>query len=123
MEAHDVAGGIMEDECEEVELNDRVQTAGEIVEERRKIALLGDGLADFKQGFELAPGVFRRRGKRRFRRRNDVVRHRKQNSTRAGERSTEGVAGSQFISDKRTSRIVGSERCDDTAAFFILHVS
>jgi hypothetical protein len=37
--------------------------------------------------------VFERRGERRFRRRNDVVRHRKQNSTRAGEGSTEGMGG------------------------------
>jgi hypothetical protein len=42
--------------------------------------------------------VFERRGKRRFRRRNDVVRHTEQNSTRAGEGSTDRMAGSAVCS-------------------------
>ncbi len=93
VETHDVLRGVVQDEREEIEVNDGVQARGEVVEKRGKVALLGNGLADFEQGFELAPGVFERRGERRFRRRNDVVRHRKQNSTRAGERSTEGMGG------------------------------
>lgn len=91
VEAHDVARRVVKYEGEEVELHDGVQAAGEVVEKRGKIALLRDGFADFQQGFELAPGVFERRGERRFRRRNDVVRHIKQNSTQAGEGSTEAI--------------------------------
>ena len=93
VQTHNIARGIVKDEGEEVKVDDGVEALGEVVEKRGKIALLGDGLADFEQGFELAPGVFERRGERRFRRRNDVVRHRKQNSTRAGEGSTEGMGG------------------------------
>jgi hypothetical protein len=48
--------------------------------------------------------VFERRGERRFRRRNDVIRHNKQNSTRAGEGSTEGMTDSQFASDEAALR-------------------
>jgi hypothetical protein len=61
--------------------------------------------------------VFQRRGERRFRRRNDVVRHRKQNSIRVGDGSTEGVLGSQCVPDRAASRAVGSERRDNAAAF------
>jgi hypothetical protein len=60
VEPHDVPDGIVEDKTEEVEFDNGVQAAGKVVEERGQIALLGDGLADFKQGFELAPGVFER---------------------------------------------------------------
>jgi hypothetical protein len=104
VEAHHVLGGVVQDEREEIEVNDGVQARGEVVEKRGKIALLGNSFADFEQGFELAPGVFERRGERRFRRRNDVIRHNKQNSTRAGEGSTEGMAGSQFASDEAALR-------------------
>ena len=123
MEAHNIARWIVKDESEEVELHDGVQALGEVVEKRGKIALLRDGLADFQQGFELAPGVFERCGERRFRRRNDVVRHSKENSTRAGEGSTDGALGSQCVSDEAPSRRVGSERCDNAAAFIILNAS
>src|SRR5713101_9352735 len=123
VQAHDVLRGVVQDECEEIEVNDGVQARGEVVEKSGKVALLGNGLADFEQGFELAPGVFERRGERRFRRRNDVVRHKQQNSTRAGEGSTEGVAGSQFVSAKTASRTVASERCDNAAAFMRIYRS
>jgi len=88
MEAHDVASGIMEDERQEIEINDGAQAVRKIVEQRGKIALLGDGLADFEQGFELTPGVLERGGKRHFRRGDDGIRHRKQDNTRVGEGST-----------------------------------
>ena len=58
VQAHDVARGIMENESEEVEVHDGVEALGEIVKKRGQIAMLGDGLADFEQGFELTPGVF-----------------------------------------------------------------
>ena len=57
MEAHDVAHGIVEREREEIEIDDGVEALGEIVEKFVEIALLGDGFADFEQGFELAAGV------------------------------------------------------------------
>jgi len=88
VQAHDVARGIVKDEAEEVEVNDGVEARGEVVEKRGEIALLGDGLADFEQGFKLAPGVFERGGESHFRRRNDGFRHRKQDSTRVGGGST-----------------------------------
>jgi len=50
---------------------------GEVVEKRGKVALLGDGFADFQQSFELTPGVFERRVERSYRRRNDMFRHRR----------------------------------------------
>ena len=83
VETHDVARSVVKNEGEEIEVDDGMEAAGKVVEKRGKIALLRDGFADFEQGFELAPGVFKRRGERRFRRRDDVVRHSKQNSTRA----------------------------------------
>ena len=88
VETHDVARGVVKDKAEEVEVNDGVEARGEVVEKRGKIALLGDGLADFEQGFELAPGVFERGGESHFRRRNDGVRHTRQDSTRVGGGST-----------------------------------
>jgi len=88
VEAHNVARRIVKDEAEEVELNDEVQARGKVVEKRGKIALLGDGLADFEQGFKLAPGVFERGGERHFRRRNNGVRHTRQDNTRVGGCST-----------------------------------
>ncbi len=88
VEAHDVAAGIVENEGEEVEVDHGVQALGEVVEQRGQIALLGDGLANFQQGFKLTPGVFQRGGERHFRRRNNRVRHRRQDNTRVGEGST-----------------------------------
>ena len=57
VEAHDVAGGIVESEREEIEIDDGVEALGEIVEKCGEVALLGDGFADFEEGFELAAGV------------------------------------------------------------------
>jgi hypothetical protein len=57
VEAHDVADGIVECESEEIEIDDGVEAFGEIVEECGEVALLGDGFADFEEGFELAAGV------------------------------------------------------------------
>jgi hypothetical protein len=74
------------------------------VEKRGKIALLRDGLADFEQGFELTPGVFERGGKRHFRRRNDGVRHRRQDNTRVGAGSTCGNRVSWLVSGYATYR-------------------
>ena len=44
-------------EREEIEIDDGVEAFGEIVEECGEVALLGDGFADFEEGFELAAGV------------------------------------------------------------------
>jgi hypothetical protein len=78
----------MKNESEEIEVNHGVEAAGKVVEKRREIALLGDDLADFEQGFELTPGVFKRRSEYDFRRRDDGFRHRKQDNTWLGEGST-----------------------------------
>ena len=88
VEAHDVTGRLVKDEREEVEVDDGVKARGKIVEKRGEIALLGDSLADFEQGFELTPGVFKRGGERHFRRRDDGIRHSRQDNTRVGGGST-----------------------------------
>src|SRR5260370_21198856 len=90
VKAHDVSGRLVKDEREEIEVDNGVEAASKVVEKRGEIALLGDGLADFKQGFELTPGVFERGGKRHFRRRDDGIRHRGQDNTRIGGGSTSG---------------------------------
>jgi len=87
VEAHDVFCGVVKDEREEVEVDDGVEAAGKVVEKRGEIALLGDSLADFEQGFELTPGMFKRGGERHFRRGDDGFRHR--------NRITSGLAGAQ----------------------------
>jgi len=58
------------------------------VEKRGEIALLGDGLADFEQGFELTPRMFKRGGERHFRRGDDGIRHRGQDNIWVGGGST-----------------------------------
>ena len=88
MKAHDVANRVVEDQAKEIEINNRVKPRGKIVEERGEVALLRDGLANLQQGFELTTGVVQRGSERHFRRRNDGVRHRKQDNTRVGGGST-----------------------------------
>src|SRR5437879_2661456 len=88
VETHDVRDGIVENKTKEVEFDNRMKPAGKVVKKCGEIALLGDGLANFEQGFELTPGVFERGGKRHFRRRDDRIRHTWQDSTRVGEGST-----------------------------------
>jgi hypothetical protein len=90
VEAHDVFCGVVKDERKEIEVDDRVEAASEVVEQRGEVALLGDGLADFEQGFELTPGVFERRGDGDFGRGNDRFRHRRQDNIWIGEGSTLG---------------------------------
>ena len=64
VEAHHVAHRIVEREREEIEIDHGMQALGEIVEEFVEVALLGDGFADFEQGFELAARVLVRFGRR-----------------------------------------------------------
>ena len=111
MQTHDVARRVVQGKGEKIEIDDRVQAFREIVEQRREIALLRDGLADFQQGFELLARVFRRRRRRRFRRSNDRVRHNWQDSTRVGGGSTKRLSPGQSLKLARTrikiwSRIV-----------------
>jgi hypothetical protein len=89
----------MKDERKEIEVDDGMEAAGKVVEKRGEIALLGDGLTDFEQGFKLAPGVFERGGKRHFRRGDDGFRHRRQDNIWVGEGSTKGGYGSSDIQD------------------------
>src|SRR5580704_3174216 len=94
VKAHDIARRVVEREGEEIEIDDRVQAAGEIMEQGAEVALLGDGFADFQQGFELLARVFRRRRRRRFRRGDDRVRHSWQDSIRsAGAQPGQGARG------------------------------
>jgi hypothetical protein len=58
VQAHDVARGVVERQRKEIEIDDGVEALGEIVEEFGKVALLGDGFADFEKSFELAARVF-----------------------------------------------------------------
>src|SRR5712664_259201 len=78
-----------------------MQAAGKVVEQRGEIALLGDGLAYFEQGFELMPGVLKGGRERHFRRGDDGIRHRRQDNTRVGGGSTTGV--------EKKSKSVGCE--------------
>jgi len=73
VKSHDVASRIVEDEGQKIEVDDGAQAVRKIVKQRGEIALLGDGLADFEQGFELTPGVFERGGERHFRRGDDGI--------------------------------------------------
>jgi len=100
MKPHHVPDGIVENESKEVELDNGMKAPGKVVEKGGKIALLRDGLADFEQGFELTPGVFERGGESHFRRRNDGVRHRRQDNTRVGAGSTCGNHVSWLVSGK-----------------------
>ncbi len=93
VEAHDVARNVVKNEGEEIEVDNGVEAPGKVVEQRGQIALLGDGLADLEQGFELSPGVFERGGERHFRRRDDGIRHRWQDNIRVAEGSTAGGRG------------------------------
>ncbi len=90
VKAHDVLDGVVKNESEEIEVDDRMEARGEIVEKGGKIALLGDGFADFEQGFELTPGMLKRRGEGDFGRRNDGFRHRWQDNIWVGGGSTLG---------------------------------
>ena len=82
VQTHDVLRGVVKNQREEVEINDGMKPRGKIMKQRRKIALLRDGLAHLEQGFELAPGVLPRGGLRHFRRRNHVFRHNRQDTTK-----------------------------------------
>src|SRR5216684_7856265 len=94
VKTHDVAHGVVKDEGQEIEVDDGVQARGKIVKQRWKIALLGDGFADLKQGLELTPGMFKRGGERHFRRGDDGFRHRRQDNTWVGGGSTAGERAS-----------------------------
>jgi len=90
VETHDVAGRLVKYEREKIEFDNGMETAGEVVEQRGEIALLGDGLTYFEQGFELTPGMFKRGGEHCFRREDDGFRHRRQDNIWAGAGSTCG---------------------------------
>jgi hypothetical protein len=89
VEAHDVFDRVMKDEREEIKVDDGMEPAGKVVEKRGEIALLGDDLTDFEQGFELTPGMFKRGGE--FRRGDDGFRHRRQDIIWVGGGSTWGA--------------------------------
>ncbi len=94
VETHDVARSVVQDEGQEFEVDDGVQAVRKIVKQCGEIALLGDGLADLKQGLELTPGMFKRGGERHFRRGDDGFRHRRQDNTWVGGGSTAGERAS-----------------------------
>src|SRR5260370_4550165 len=101
VETHDVARSVVKNEGEKVEVDNGMEAAGKVVEQRGEIALLGDGLADFEQGFELMPGVLEGGRERHFRRGEDGIRHCKHDNTRVGGGSTTGV--------EKNSNSVGSQ--------------
>ena len=49
MEPHGVAGRVVQDEVQEIEMQDGVQADGEIAEESGEVTMLQDGLGDVKQ--------------------------------------------------------------------------
>jgi len=75
VQTHYIANLVVERECEKVEIDDRMQSLGKVVEQCGQIALLRDGFADFEQGFQLPPGMIDWRGERQLRRESDGVRH------------------------------------------------
>ena len=98
VQAHHVLGRVVKNQSQEVKIDDRVQARSKVVEQRGKIALLGDGLAHLEQGFELTPGVLQRGGMRHFRRRNNALRHKRQDNTRVSEGSTKARGRRAFRS-------------------------
>lgn len=50
MQSHDIVLGIVQDEVEKIEMQNRVQTAGELAKESSQIAMLQDGLRHIQQG-------------------------------------------------------------------------
>jgi hypothetical protein len=93
VEAHDVANGVVKDEGEKVKIDDGVKTFGEVVKKSGEVAMLGDGFRHFEQGFELTPGLFKRRRGSRFWWGDSRIRHRSQNSIGVGGGSTKGAGG------------------------------
>jgi hypothetical protein len=91
VQAHDVAIVVVKHKREEIKINDAMQALGKIVKKCSKIAMLRNRFSHFEQGFELAPGMFERRSRRQFGRGDSGIRHRKQNSTRVGRGSTNGL--------------------------------
>jgi hypothetical protein len=90
VEAHDVANGIVKDEGEKVKIDDAVKTLGKVVKKSVEVAMLGDGFRHLEQGFELTPGLFKRRRGSRFGWGDSRIRHRSQNSIGVGGGSTKG---------------------------------
>jgi len=78
-------------ERQEIEINNTMQAFRKIVKKSRKVAMLRDRFCHFEQGFELAPGMFKRRSSRWFGRGDSGIRHRNQNSTQLGRGSTKGA--------------------------------
>jgi hypothetical protein len=93
VEAHDVANGVVKDEGEKVKIDDAVETLGKVVKKSVEVAMLGDGFRHFEQGFELTPGLFKRRRGSRFGWGDCRIRHTSQNSIGVGGGSTKGPGG------------------------------
>ncbi len=53
--------GVMQHEREKIEINDAMETLGQIVKKSGKVAMLRDRFRHFEQGFELTPRMFERR--------------------------------------------------------------
>src|SRR5271163_2901379 len=96
VQPHHIAIGIVKHERQEIEVHDTVKPLRKVVKKSREVAMLRDRFRHFEQSFELAPGMFEWRSRRKFGRGDSGIRHRKQNSTQLGRGSTEGVTAKQM---------------------------
>lgn len=65
VKSHGITDGIVKDEGEEIEGQNRVETLRKFMEKGFEIAVLGDGAADVEKGLELAAGVLNGRDRLR----------------------------------------------------------
>jgi CDI toxin RNase A-like protein len=107
VQAHGVARGVVQHENEKVEGQNGVETLSQFVKQGFQVALLGDGLADVEQRFELAPGMPDGRESLRALRRIYRVSHEFENSTafggvtiRAERAGVRGFAYTQAVFNK-----------------------
>jgi hypothetical protein len=82
----------VKNEAEKIELQNEVETFGELVEKGVEIVLLGNCFADFQQGLELPAGRVEGRRTPRFSGRILRFRHENENSIWFGGLTTKGRA-------------------------------
>jgi hypothetical protein len=91
VKAHDFADGVVQDQGEEIKFDNAMEALRQVVKKSREVAMSRNGFRHFEQGFELTPGVFKRRCAGYFGRGDSRIRHTVQNSIRVGGGSTKGT--------------------------------
>src|ERR1700737_3498369 len=93
------------------------------MKQHTEIPLLRNGFANFQQRFQLAARVFRWRGKRRFRRGNDRVRHSQQDSIRLATGSTNATEASEGKRSRGVAAAKLVENCRKARRSLPLHAA